>query len=213
MLKLKIVTLKSGSHQTEQYRIVPLFGINVMLQNHYLHSVPVQNINGPLVRPQLQNDFFDVPTQKRFSPLGPINERVEYSMNTQNGDDYVFDQMDVDKNLNRNKRRRFNTGDSHSDILYPSLESKFSWICKKLDNLERSNQTLASIAQTLSTVQSNVEYKEKQTSAQRKSLRSWLINPLTLKPYHVDAIYCFTGWPKIGRRAALNCCKISCGMK
>ena len=75
-------------------------------------------------------------------------EWVRYSINIDS------EQMDVDDM--QSKRRRLNTGHGQSDISNSNLDSKLSFICDKLDNLERSNQTIATIAQNLSTVQTKV---------------------------------------------------------
>ena len=115
-----------------------------------------------------QNELYTIPTQNRFAPFGPLNEWVECSMNTQNGSGPTAEQMELDM---ARKRRRFNTGDGQSDFPYSNLESKLSFICNKLDNLERSSQAIASIAQTLSTVQTRVDSIEKQNIGKDQLLK------------------------------------------
>ena len=71
----------------------------------------------------------------------------------------------------RSKRRRFNTRDGQSDTSYPNLENKLSIICEKLDNLERSNQSIASIAQNVNSIHAQVTCIENQNIEQNRFLK------------------------------------------
>ena len=114
---------------------------------------------------QNQGDLYAVPTHNRFAPLPPVAEWVGYSMNL------GVDSEPMYLDIMPNKRRRFNTGDGQSDISNSNLDSKLSFICDKLDNLERANQSIAAIAQNLNTVQSKVMCIESQNIEQSRFLK------------------------------------------
>ena len=114
---------------------------------------------------QNQGDLYAIPTQNRFVSLSPVAKWVGYSMNL------GADTEPMDTDIMRSKRRRFNTVDGQSDNSNSNLDGKLSFICDKLDNLERANQSIAAIAQNLNTVQSKVMCIESQNIEQSRFLK------------------------------------------
>ena len=147
-----------------------MVGLARGMQNHNSYRVSGQSGflgvgNGP------PGDFYAVPTQNRFAHLPPVDEWVGYSMNLAPSSGQT-EQMEVD--MMRNKRRRFNTG--QSDMLNnpnpnAELDAKLAFICEKLENLDRASQTMATITQNLTTVQTQVMCIENQTSEQNRFLK------------------------------------------
>ena len=109
---------------------------------------------------QNHSDMYAISTDNRLAPLPPLDEWVGYSMNCEPG----FEHMEVD--AMRNKRRRFSTGNGQSHTSVPNLDDKLSYICNKLDNLEKSSQTIATIAQNLNSVHARVVNIENQNTEQ-----------------------------------------------
>ena len=110
-------------------------------------------------------DFYTIPTNNGFAPLTAVGEWMGYSI----GVEPESEQMDID--AMRYKRRRFNTG--QSDVLNSnsSLDVKLSFICDKLESLDRASQTIATMTQNLSTVQSKVLCIENQKVEQNRFLK------------------------------------------
>ena len=140
-----------------------------MMQNCQYIPSPGQSGLCTLGNGQNQGNLYAIPTHNRFAPLPSLDEWVDYSINPGSGLEHV----DVD--VMRSKRRRFNTGDGQSDTSYPishpNLENKLSIICEKLDNLERSDQSIASIAQNVNSIHAQVTCVENQNIEQNRYLK------------------------------------------
>ena len=113
------------------------------------------------------NQYFSVPTQNRFGPLG---EWVGYSMGINETID-ESSEMEVQWiPVQNQKRKRFNTGGAcagagmDTNFHSLSMDDKLSHMYEKLQNLELSNQTIsqttAQISQKLNTVQGKVGHVE-----------------------------------------------------
>ena len=111
--------------------------------------------------------FYAVPTHNRFAQLAPVDEWVGYSMNIDE-DSEQTEQMDID--TVRNKRRRFNTGQTDMHSFGPEIDAKFSFICDKLEKLERANQNLTMMTHNMTTIQTQVTCIENQNSEQNRFL-------------------------------------------
>ena len=140
-----------------------------VMQNYQCIPSPGQSGLCTFGNGQNQGNVYAIPTHNRFAPLPPLDEWVDYSINTGSG----MEHMDMD--VMRSKRRRCNTGDGQSDTSYPIsnsyLENKLSIICEKLDNLERSNQSIASIAQNVNSIHAQVTCIENQNKEQNHFLK------------------------------------------
>ena len=105
------------------------------------------------------NQYFNVPTQNKFGPLG---EWVGYSMGIHEPIEPIEEssEMEVQWIPIQNKRKRFNTGNMgagmESNFSSLSMDEKLSHMYEKLQSLEQSNQTIAQFSQNMNTVQSKV---------------------------------------------------------
>ena len=106
------------------------------------------------------NQYFSVPTQNRFGPLG---EWVGYSMGIHDTMDDRSD-MEVQWIPVQNKRKRFNTGSTGTgmgpNFSTLSLDEKLLHMFEKLQNMEQSNQTIAQFSQNMNNVQCKVGHIE-----------------------------------------------------
>ena len=68
-------------------------------------------------------------------------------------------------------RNRKDTGNGQSDTSIPNLDNKHSFICEKIDNLERSSQTIGTLAQNPNSVHAQVVCIENQNIEQNRFLK------------------------------------------
>ena len=110
------------------------------------------------------NQYFNVPTQNKFGPLG---EWVGYSMGIHEPIEESCE-IEVQWIPVQNKRKRYNTGNMgagmESNFSSFSMDEKLSHMYEKLQNLEQSNQTIAQFCQNMNIVQSKVGQFENKLS-------------------------------------------------
>ena len=135
------------------------------MQNYQYIRGPGQNGISSGGDGQNQSDIYVNPTDNRFAPLIPLDEWSGYSMNCEPG----FESMELE--AMRGKIRRFSTGNGQLNSSVPNLDDKLSYICEKLDNLEKSSQTIATIAQNLNSVHARVVTVENQNTEQNRFLK------------------------------------------
>lgn len=108
-----------------------------------------------------QNTNFVIPTQNRFAP---ISEWVGMSM----GVDTNNAQMEWE--MAQSKRKRYNTGlqDSFSAL---SVDDKLSNMFQKLENLERTNSSIESIARGMNATKVQVEHISRRADNHEQCLK------------------------------------------
>lgn len=108
-----------------------------------------------------QNTNFVIPTQNRFAP---ISEWVGMSMEVDTNN------AQMEWEMAQSKRKRYNTGlqDSFSAL---SVDDKLSNMFQKLENLERTNSSIESIARGMNATKVQVEHISRRADNHEQCLK------------------------------------------